>query len=335
MNNPLVYGSFQSGNNWGAIFSSRLAVMTAGYYIFHLELGPADTAEVQLDGRTVLSKACNWGSATIAGTGAWVEAGIHSLRVVYMDDGYTDAMQLTYMGPDTNNERVSPGPNLRAPPAGCCMHAEAKCYACAAGVTEAQFCAGAPVEANGAPVAATVAGCDVSATPPPPPPPPSPPRPRVYSVPSPMPPGDTAFVPDEWYALDVTIDANGKYRLQRNGTAVEKGHPNYCDLSRAIEKNGEHFLTRCAGQELVIGLHEMSAVSTSSGPRAGRDLQGCAEGAVVQELAAHDLPGQDGVEGGRVVAHGAAAGRAGQRLRLGQGSGSYSGSGSGLCSGSY
>ena len=62
-----------------------------------------------------------------------------------------------------------------------------------------------------------------------------------------MPPGDTAFV-DEWYALDVTIDANGKYRLQRNGTAVEKGHPNYCDLSWAIEKNGEHFLTRCAGR---------------------------------------------------------------------------------------
>ena len=52
-NNPLVFGSFQTGNNWGAVFSSLLNVNTAGEYTFYLELGRADTAEVLLSARTL------------------------------------------------------------------------------------------------------------------------------------------------------------------------------------------------------------------------------------------------------------------------------------------
>ena len=93
VNNPLVFGSFQSGNNWGAVFSSLLNVNTPGEYTFYLELGRADTAEVLLDGIPVWKEVkCNWGSKAIPGAKHFVEAGVHSLRVVYMDDGWEDAM---------------------------------------------------------------------------------------------------------------------------------------------------------------------------------------------------------------------------------------------------
>jgi hypothetical protein len=97
-NKPKIYG-YQTGNNWIARFSARLSICTQGKYEMILGLGSADTAALIIDGVEVARSGCSWG----AGLQATVDfsSGLHDVQVIYADDGWEDAIILSYSGADS------------------------------------------------------------------------------------------------------------------------------------------------------------------------------------------------------------------------------------------
>ena len=111
-NNPVVWG-FQTANNWSAKIDSHLEVRHPGQYTFDVTLAHADAAWLNIAGKNLIRTGCV-DTATVETLSETIEleAGVHRLELFYGDDGWPDALQLHYAGPDTNNAR-----KLVAPPA--------------------------------------------------------------------------------------------------------------------------------------------------------------------------------------------------------------------------
>jgi hypothetical protein len=97
-NNPKIFG-YQTGNNWVARFTAALSVCVGGWYDLSLSLGSADTAALIIDGVEVARSGCSW-SFPITAT-VELDSGLHTLQVIYGDDGWTDEVVLSYKGPDS------------------------------------------------------------------------------------------------------------------------------------------------------------------------------------------------------------------------------------------
>merc|ERR1712217_669918 len=97
-NKPEIYG-YQTGSNWVGRFEATLDVSVGGSYTFALDMGPADTAFLWLDGEQVITTGCSWGKQASGST--TLTAGKHPIVVLYLDDGWKDKVVLSYKGPDT------------------------------------------------------------------------------------------------------------------------------------------------------------------------------------------------------------------------------------------
>jgi len=102
VNDPVLFG-WQSSTNFAARLSQPvLHVQTAGTYTFSVALGDADTAKLVIDGAPVLQTPCTWRGRTQSVTKT-LAAGVHSVELIYVDDGWADKAAVAYRGPDTAN----------------------------------------------------------------------------------------------------------------------------------------------------------------------------------------------------------------------------------------
>lgn len=100
-NNPVVWG-FQTGNNWSAKIDSHLEVRRPGAYTFDVTIAYADAAWLIVDGRNIIRTGCTEKTEKKKSETINLDAGIHKLELLYGDDGWPDALQLQYAGPDTD-----------------------------------------------------------------------------------------------------------------------------------------------------------------------------------------------------------------------------------------
>ena len=103
-NNPLIWG-YQTGNNWSARITAHFEVRRPGPYTFYVTIADSDAAWLKIGDATLLRTGCTRTPdvKTFSET-VDLDAGFHKLELLYGDDGWWDALQLQYSGPDTEDQ---------------------------------------------------------------------------------------------------------------------------------------------------------------------------------------------------------------------------------------